>query len=148
MEITLYQYNDNANIVNKKLDDVVSTTVDIVLKNSINNVNSFSITLKNIFDNIYKYNYCYIPKLKRYYFIDNINIISNELIQLNLKCDLLKTYENDIINNIYCDVIECENNYNIKKLNADYEDDFINTNISIETPFINSGNKIVMVVRS
>lgn len=148
MEITLYQYNDNANIINKKLDDVVSTNIDIVLKNSINNVNNFSITLKNIFDNIYKYTYCYIPKLKRYYFIDNINIISNELIQLNLKCDLLKTYENDIMNNIYCDVVECENNYNSKKLNADYEDDFINTNISIETPFINSGNKIVMVVRS
>lgn len=45
---------------------------------------------------IIKANYCYIDELARYYFISDIQVVNNDLIQLYLKEDVLYTYANQI----------------------------------------------------
>lgn len=45
---------------------------------------------------IIKANYCYIDELERYYFISDIQVVNNDLIQLYLKEDVLYTYANQI----------------------------------------------------
>ena len=45
---------------------------------------------------IIKANYCYIDELERYYFISDIQVVNNDLIQLYLKEDVLYTYTNQI----------------------------------------------------
>ena len=45
---------------------------------------------------IIKANYCYIDELQRYYFISDIQVVNNDLIQLYLKEDVLYTYANQI----------------------------------------------------
>lgn len=43
-------------------------------------------------------NYVYIKKFKRYYFIDSIIALSDNLTQINCSVDVLYTYKNSILN--------------------------------------------------
>ena len=49
-------------------------------------------------DNITMYNYLYIPDFKRYYFINNIQSIRNNLWRIDTHVDVLHTYANEILN--------------------------------------------------
>ena len=44
------------------------------------------------------YNYCYIPSFGRYYYITNFTSLKNNIWEIHLKIDVLKTYANDIKN--------------------------------------------------
>lgn len=46
---------------------------------------------------IIKCNYCYIDELERYYFVSDIQVVNNDLIQLYLKEDVLYTYKDKIL---------------------------------------------------
>lgn len=45
--------------------------------------------------NLYDFNYCYIPVLKRYYFISNPILITPELVRLELAEDVLMSFKNE-----------------------------------------------------
>lgn len=49
---------------------------------------------------IMQYNYCYIPIFNRYYYIDKITAVRNNLFELELICDVLMSNANEILNNI------------------------------------------------
>ena len=42
------------------------------------------------------YNYCFIPSFNRYYFITDIESVNNELVKIECKVDVLKSYATDI----------------------------------------------------
>lgn len=42
-------------------------------------------------------NYCYIDGLKRYYFIEDSEVVSSKLIRLSLAVDVLETYKDKIL---------------------------------------------------
>lgn len=44
-----------------------------------------------------RYNYCYIPKLKRYYYINNIISVKNGVWKLIMEVDPLMSFKNDIL---------------------------------------------------
>lgn len=46
---------------------------------------------------IMDYNYCYIESFKRYYFITNIVSVSNKLWRIDMECDVLVSFWNDLI---------------------------------------------------
>ena len=50
-------------------------------------------------DNIYQYNYMYISQLNRYYFIDDIRSINNDIWLISAHVDVLETYRQGILNN-------------------------------------------------
>lgn len=54
------------------------------------------LTSRDASKEIIKANYCYIDELARYYFISDIQVVNNDLIQLYLKEDVLYTYANQI----------------------------------------------------
>lgn len=49
------------------------------------------LTSRDASKEIIKANYCYIYELERYYFISDIQVVNNDLIQLYLKEDVLDT---------------------------------------------------------
>lgn len=44
-----------------------------------------------------RYNYCYIPSLKRYYYINNIISVKNGIWKLIMEVDPLMSFKNDIL---------------------------------------------------
>lgn len=92
MEFILYENQSDSNVINKDLTG--RKVVDIVMKNQ-NNLIDLVIKLQTDI-NIIKYNYCYIPDFKRYYFIQDIEIYNKNMYNLYLHIDLLETYKQEL----------------------------------------------------
>lgn len=107
MDIYLYNTADDDNVLNKTLTDELLIS-DVKLKNPVNINNPIlSLSSKIVYDDGFgggwtyetkDYNYAYIPAFEKYYFIENITLQSNNINVLTLKVDVLKTYENEILN--------------------------------------------------
>lgn len=138
MKINFYNCLDDYNKLNKTLSN--KTELDIVLKERNNFINP-NIILKNQI-HTFSYNYCFIPSFNRYYFIENIEILSNNLILLSLKIDVLMTYKNDI-NNSFVTITESSEILNENKLNYDSEDIENITKIDLNNPF--TGNSDILI---
>lgn len=92
MDIYFYNNHSPANVVRKKLDN--ETVISGTLKEDIEIINPELLISKQVFN----YNYCYIPKFKRYYFIRNQTLETKNFIRLYLHVDVLQSYQ-DIIRN-------------------------------------------------
>lgn len=53
-------------------------------------------------DEVMKFNFCYIPKWQRYYFVRDIKSYRNDLYIVTMECDVLMSFKNDISN---CQVV-------------------------------------------
>lgn len=92
MDLVLYRTLDDNNVINKTLTDAM--TVNINFKRDTNIVNP-DIVLSGDFRG---FNYAHIPDLNRYYFIESIEQLNLHLVKLNMKCDVLETYKDAILN--------------------------------------------------
>lgn len=102
MDMYIYNCLDSVNTINKtKTDEEIRS---IILKDKTNLINPI-IRLKS--KTLIEKNYCYIPSLKRYYFIEDINFISNDIQEVYLKCDVLETFKDDILNS-NCNIVKSE----------------------------------------
>lgn len=88
MDIYFYNNHSPANVVDKQLDN--ETIISGTLKQDIEILNPVITINKQLFD----YNYCYIPRFKRYYFIKEQKLDTKNLIRIFLHIDVLKTYGN------------------------------------------------------
>ena len=96
MEIILYKNLDSDNQINKNLSDPKS--IPIRLKRDIDIIRP-EIVLSVIPDVDYlEYNYCHIPLLNRFYFIDSVESINNKMYVFRCTCDVLETYKSDVLN--------------------------------------------------
>lgn len=93
MEVEFYNTTDNANTINKTLQPI--KTVNIIFRQAVNESTPFIIMSK---DNLTGSNYVHIPTFNRYYFISSVDNYTANLVRINLTCDLLMTYKDDIIN--------------------------------------------------
>jgi len=91
MKLKIYNNNSNNNVLNKKITLV--NELDFNLK-SDNSIMQPILVLKNYT----KGNYCYIDEFKRYYFINDVRLLTGGLYELQLDVDVLMTYKNAIIN--------------------------------------------------
>ena len=91
MKLKIYNNNSNNNVLNKKITPV--SELDFNLKTD-NSIMQPILVLKNYV----KGNYCYIDELKRYYFINDVRLLTGGLYELHLDVDVLMTYKNEIIN--------------------------------------------------
>lgn len=92
MEITLYQNISEKNKINKTLVSVA--TLSGTLK-EITSVMNPVITIE--YNTPTGFNYCYIPTFERYYFVSDVTIIRNNLIQLKLSVDVLESFKTQIL---------------------------------------------------
>lgn len=93
MRILLYNTEDEVNVLNKTLTD--ETEYKIKVKR-LTSVQSPIIRLRS--DTYINFNYAYIPTFDRYYYIEKTQVFPNHIYELTLRCDVLKSYEQDILN--------------------------------------------------
>lgn len=94
MELILYKTNSDRNVINKTLSE--PTSLDIKLKRD-ELIETPRISC-NRFEGVEDYNYAYIPKFERYYFIVDVEILNKKIVRLRLNTDVLETYKTDILN--------------------------------------------------
>lgn len=109
MEINLYNYAGNHLVVNKTLSG--EKTISGNLKGMTVSNDGISLRIMCSAENILDYNYMYISELKRYYFIDSIELNVMGILTVNGSIDYLKSFESEILGST-CEVVECESNYN------------------------------------
>lgn len=92
MDIKLYYNSSDNRCIKKVITDefVLSGT----LRESTSIVNP-EITVTSA--NPLRYNYCYIPSLKRYYYINNVISVKNGVWKLVMEVDPLMSFKNDIL---------------------------------------------------
>lgn len=97
MEMILYKTVDNENVINKNILEI--HRLNIELKRNVS-VNTPTITLNNSKTvDLLTPNYCYLTEFNRFYFIRDITT-EGKLISLDLECDVLESFKDDILNSI------------------------------------------------
>lgn len=82
---------------------------DIVLKDAV----SITAPVIELTSAALRYNYCYIPRFGRYYFVHSTTILTNDIIQYSLSCDVLATWRTEILaSSLY--VLRSASDYNLK----------------------------------
>ena len=112
MNLELYSNVSDANVVNKDITLLATLIGDLREQTDILNP---SFLIKNV-DNFVltggKFNYVYVPDFKRYYFVNDIEFISNTLYIVHCHVDVLMTYKAEIKENDAL-VLRQEFNYNV-----------------------------------
>lgn len=90
--INFYSYNGHPNTVNKQLGEF--TAIEGDLRQTFDVLHP-TVTLRK--QPRPTFNYCYIPDLGRYYFVDRVSFEGNNAYELTLRVDVLKTYEGEIL---------------------------------------------------
>lgn len=82
------------------------------------------------------FNYAYIPDFNRYYFVESIEITPNKIYNISLRCDVLESFKNDILESSgFVNQQTTPNKY----YNSDYqteikkEVDVIKSNVTLDT---------------
>lgn len=144
MNIDLYINTSEENaiekiIVNKKtIEGTIKTTIDIT---------DFSVIF-NFFEDWNNFNYVYIEKLKRYYFVESKRILNNSLVEYDIVEDVLMSFKN-LIRKQNILVTESENAYNGSKNNYIAENKLTVANsYEMEDLFSNNKSGVLITVRS
>lgn len=96
MELILFKVNESSNSINKTLENGLS--IDVNFK-ADTDLKTPTIKLANIDDlENGRFNYFYLPDLDKYYFINQVQIVNNNMVSLNCEIDLLMTYKNIVLN--------------------------------------------------
>ena len=90
MNIVLMHNNSDLNVLGKDLSTL--KTVQGNFKTSTDIVSPV-LTISGIDNIIFRTNYCYIPTLRRYYFVTGITSVREGLWQISCHCDVLETYK-------------------------------------------------------
>lgn len=144
MNIDLYINTSEENaidkiIVNKKtIEGTIKTTIDIT---------DFSVIF-NFFEDWNNFNYVYIEKLKRYYFVESKRILNNSLVEYDIVEDVLMSFK-DLIRQQNILVTESENAYNGSKNNYIAENKLTVANsYEMEDLFSSDKSGVLITVRS
>lgn len=129
MIIKAYNTESSVNTINKDIDFIAD--IDVKFKDEVNIYNP-TIVLK--YNELIDFNYIYIDKFKRYYFIEDIEVFPNKIYSLSLKCDVLMSFKEDILNSY--GNITSQTNYN------DYYNFNYSSEVRKETNIYNSDIKL------
>lgn len=108
MRIIFYKNTSNVKAINKNIEQLQS--IECIVKNDSFDIFSPVLNLSSIDINT-GVNYCFIEETNRYYFIDKIEHLNNQLIKLSMSCDFLMSNKNTILNGSGL-VTKSENNIN------------------------------------
>lgn len=148
LAIKMYSYSGVPNKLNK--NDLLNNlkTVNGVLRDSTE-LSTPTVLIEGSYTDLSTYNYCIISELHRCYFVDSIDIITNSVVELRLKVDLLYTMASSL--NTSCTAIVNKYSNADKNLN-DYPQHY-NMSPTItqidfpNSPFIQEGNIIMITAR-
>ena len=92
MQLKLYKSLDEKNRIRKTL------TEELILNGALRDNSSVIKPTILIQTDPLDYNYAYIPEFGRYYFINNVVAMRNKAFIIDLKCDVLMSYADEIYN--------------------------------------------------
>lgn len=92
MKVSFYNNFSEKNVLNKNISKI--NDVEIVMRDTFNIHNPILFMSNSLIESIG--NYIFIENVNRYYFVDKIDFVKTDLIQLSLSCDYLMTFR-DVI---------------------------------------------------
>ena len=144
MKIDLYKNTSEENAIEKVIVD--KKTIEGTLKTTID-ITDFSVIF-NFFEDWNNYNYVYIEKLKRYYFVESKRIVNNSLVEYDLIEDVLMSFK-DLIREQNILLTESETAFNGSKNNYIAENKLTVANsYEMEDLFNNKKSGVLITVRS
>ena len=144
MKIDLYKNTSEENAIEKIITD--KKTIEGTLKTTID-ITNFSVIF-NFFEDWNNYNYVYIEKLKRYYFVESKRIVNNSLVEYDLIEDVLMSFK-DLIREQNILLTESETAFNGSKNNYTAENKLTVANsYEMEDLFNTDKTGVLITVRS
>lgn len=144
MKIDLYKNTTAENAIEKIIAD--KKTIEGTFKNTID-ITNFSVIF-NFFEDWNNYNYVYIEKLKRYYFVESKRIVNNSLVEYDLIEDVLMSFK-DLIRKQNILLTESETAFNGSKNNYIAENKLTVANsYEMEDLFNTDKSGVLITVRS
>ena len=144
MKIDLYKNTSEENAIEKIIVD--KKTIEGTLKTTID-ITDFSVIF-NFFEEWNNYNYVYIEKLKRYYFVESKRIVNNSLVEYDLIEDVLMSFK-DLIREQNILLTESETAFNGSKNNYIAENKLTVANsYEMEDLFNTDNSGVLITVRS
>lgn len=144
MKIDLYKNTSEENAIEKIIVD--KKTIEGTLKTTID-ITDFSVIF-NFFEEWNNYNYVYIEKLKRYYFVESKRIVNNSLVEYDLIEDVLMSFK-DLIREQNILLTESETAFNGSKNNYIAENKLTVANsYEMEDLFNTDKSGVLITVRS
>lgn len=137
MDIVFYKTRDVENKIVKTLSDDV--LLNGTLKNECNIV-SMSILLQGV-SIVFDYNYCYIPKLKRYYFVKDFSVKRNGLVEVDILLDVLMSYQDSVMSGNYHVIEQDRINENYSKISLNEKENI--KHYQYELPFSEDNNILI-----
>ena len=95
MVVKLYKTSSQKNKLTKTLIDEL-TLSDVKLKGECS-IERPRLVISGLSD--FRYNYLYIPAYTRHYYITDIAILNNELVQIECEVDVLMSFKEQILSN-------------------------------------------------
>ena len=139
MTVIFYTYNGIKNKINKILSSGF-TVNDVIIQNDFD-ITNFDLLIKNSNFNL-EYNYCFIPDLNRYYFIENIEKMNGSIYKIRITVDVLKSFSNQI-ENINAIITKSENPDN-NFVNCEVSENYTSEVINMTDNFNHNGNLILV----
>ena len=139
MTVIFYKYDGIKNKINKTLSSGL-TVNDVIIQNDFD-ITNFDLLIKNSSFNI-EYNYCFIPNLNRYYFIENIEKMNGSIYKIKITVDVLKSFSTQI-ENINAIITKSENpddNF----VDCEKSENYTSEVINLTDNFNHSGNLILV----
>lgn len=134
VSIIFYRNSSEHNTVNKTLLEPLNLQGRI--KNTTSIINP-DLTIEH--NGVFDYNYCYIPRFKRYYFVKDIVLLRTNLWQITLSIDTLMSYKDNILE-LPALVDRNQFEYDLKiedeKVDFQYGKELVNTEISTGDTFV------------
>ena len=93
MNVEIYKNLSENSVIGKIKTLVYSTECDIKGESSI--INPVLILKYN--EKIFESNYIYIPTWKRYYFIDDVRVLTGGRVEVSLSVDVLESFKDSIL---------------------------------------------------
>lgn len=144
MKVDLYKNTTEENAIEKIIVD--KKTIEGTLKTTID-ITDFSVIF-NFFEDWNNYNYVYIEKLKRYYFVESKRIVNNSLVEYDLIEDVLMSFK-DLIRQQNILLTESETAFNGSKNNYTAENKLTVANsYEMEDLFNTDKSGVLITVRS
>ena len=139
MTVIFYTYNGIKNKINKTLENGF-TVNDVIIQNDFD-ITNFDLLIKNSSFNI-EYNYCFIPDLNRYYFIENIEKMNGSIYKIRITVDVLKSFSSQI-ENIKAIITKSENPDN-NFVDCEKSENYTSEVINLTDNFNHNGNLILV----
>lgn len=141
MKIKFYKTTSENNRVDKVLTDEIE--IDGSLRDELNILTP----VVTFMTDVVNYNYCYIPLLQRYYYVDSVVAVRHNYYMVRLSCDVLMTYK-DAIRDMSA-IVERQENTNNPYINKGYSVESREEveKLAFDNSFDENGEYILITVR-